>query len=181
MELIELKQYCESKIEERLLLAIAAEFADVESAGMKLAGMAPGEYDGTNVYDAERSFAYLMPQAVVEGADETQDWKYRVDFLLILGSRPVHRQCFAIECDGHEWHEKTKQQVARDKLRDRRMILDGIVPIRFSGSEIHRAPAACSGYIRSLAHASLGDVLYAEDQFEKLAMARRGKTPEGGF
>lgn len=173
MQLIELKQFCESKIEERLLLAIATEFTDIESAGMRLAGLEPSEYDGTEVYDSSNGIAFLMPQAVVEGADETQDWRYRVDFMLILGSRPTHRKCFAIECDGHEWHEKTKRQVARDKLRDRRLVLDGIVPIRFSGSEIYRAPAACSNYIRSLAHGALGDVLWEQNLRERLKAARR--------
>lgn len=176
MELVELKQYCESKIEERLLLAIVTEFSDIESAGMRLAALEPAEYHGTEVYDTSNGIAFLMPQAVIEGADETQDWRYRVDFMLILGRRPAHRKCFAIECDGHEWHEKTKQQVARDKLRDRRLVLDGIVPIRFSGSEIHRAPVACSKYIRSLAHGALGDVLWEQNVHDRLNAARRAIT-----
>jgi very-short-patch-repair endonuclease len=69
---------------------------------------------------------------------------YRLDFLLsrvISGGRVVH---VAIECDGHEFHEKTKEQAARDKLRDRELIARGITVLRFTGSEIWRDAARCA-------------------------------------
>ncbi len=43
----------------------------------------------------------------------------------------------AIECDGHEWHERTKEQAARDRHKDRRRLARGIPTLRFTGSEIH--------------------------------------------
>lgn len=45
-----------------------------------------------------------------------------------------------IECDGHDFHEKTKQQVARDKKRDRAFQTDGFTVLRYSGSEIVNDP-----------------------------------------
>lgn len=50
----------------------------------------------------------------------------------------------AIECDGHAFHEKTKDQVAKDKARERAIVEAGYVVIRFSGSEIWNDPMACA-------------------------------------
>lgn len=44
----------------------------------------------------------------------------------------------AIECDGHDFHEKTKEQARRDKSRDRLLMANGIHTIRFTGSEVFR-------------------------------------------
>jgi very-short-patch-repair endonuclease len=43
-----------------------------------------------------------------------------------------------IECDGHEWHEKTKEQVSRDKERDRELQKLGYVVLRYSGSDLYK-------------------------------------------
>lgn len=174
MELNDLMVYCESKIEEALLAALVIAFADPEEAGMLLGAIPPGVYESFGHIKGTGPLAHLMPQAVIEGCDERSDWRYRVDFLLICGARPAYRKCLAIECDGHDWHEKTKQQVARDKLRDRRLLISGIIPVRFSGSEIHRDHGACAEYIRQLAYASLGDVLWQES----MASATKPKAPK---
>lgn len=47
---------------------------------------------------------------------------------------------FVVECDGHEFHEKTKEQVQHDKARERELIAEGFTVIRFSGSEIYNNP-----------------------------------------
>ena len=62
--------------------------------------------------------------------------KYRADFVLYL-----HKNCeiikkFVIELDGHDFHEKTKEQAKRDKEKDRFLISEGFIVIRFTGSEI---------------------------------------------
>lgn len=173
----ELAQFCESPIEVRLVEALAEAFTGLEEAGMILDGLAPCAYEAYRNLSAGHAAAYLIPQAEIEGADLTDDWRVRVDFLLVCGRRASYRRVFAIECDGHEWHEKTKEQVARDKLRDRRLILDRIIPIRFSGSEIHRDADACARYIRSLAHAALGDALWAEYQSDMAKSTKAKKRP----
>ena len=48
-----------------------------------------------------------------------------------------------VECDGHDFHEKTKEQAARDKKRDRDLQALGYRVLRFSGSEIYRDVNAC--------------------------------------
>lgn len=50
----------------------------------------------------------------------------------------------AIECDGHDYHERTKEQAARDKSRDRALAADGVVVLRFTGSEIWHDTWGCS-------------------------------------
>jgi len=49
-----------------------------------------------------------------------------------------------VECDGHDFHERTKEQAARDRSRDRRASLSGFVVLRFTGSEIWKDPLGCA-------------------------------------
>lgn len=49
-----------------------------------------------------------------------------------------------IECDGHDFHERTKEQAAHDRGRDRWMQANGWSVLRFTGSEIHRDPHRCA-------------------------------------
>ncbi len=41
-----------------------------------------------------------------------------------------------IECDGHNFHEKTKEQVIKNNKRDRDLLSNGYQVLHFSGSEI---------------------------------------------
>lgn len=50
----------------------------------------------------------------------------------------------AVECDGHAFHEKTKEQAARDKARERAISLEGWTVLRFTGSEIYKDADACA-------------------------------------
>ncbi len=64
---------------------------------------------------------------------------YRVDFYLeALGV------CVIVECDGHDYHERTKAQATRDKKRDREFFKHGMVVLRFTGREIHNNAEACA-------------------------------------
>lgn len=60
---------------------------------------------------------------------------YRLDFAVFYGCDGVIK-FLAVECDGHEFHERTKQQAQRDKSRDRFLQSRGIPVFRFTGSEI---------------------------------------------
>ncbi len=63
---------------------------------------------------------------------------YRVDFMIAVYDKVVaDGMCFVIECDGHDFHEKTKEQAKKDKLRDRELVTDGYVVMRYTGSEIY--------------------------------------------
>ena len=55
-----------------------------------------------------------------------------VDFLITCG-----RVRLAVECDGHDFHDRTKERASRDRARDRRLQAAGITVFRFTGSDIH--------------------------------------------
>jgi very-short-patch-repair endonuclease len=71
-------------------------------------------------------------------ADVTID-SYRIDFMLDAGYGEL-----AIECDGHDFHDRTKQQAAYDRSRDRWLLARGLSTARFTGSEIVHSPERCA-------------------------------------
>ncbi len=50
----------------------------------------------------------------------------------------------AIECDGHDFHERTKEQAQKDKSRDRFFQSVNLPVLRFTGSEIWANPSKCA-------------------------------------
>jgi len=53
-------------------------------------------------------------------------------------------QKLIIECDGHDFHERSKEQARKDKKRDRFLQSLGIPVFRFSGSEIWNNVFKCA-------------------------------------
>lgn len=49
-----------------------------------------------------------------------------------------------VECDGHDYHERTREQASRDKRKDRELQAEGLDIFRFSGSDICRDAAGCA-------------------------------------
>lgn len=68
---------------------------------------------------------------------------YRADILLTIRAASGN-EYLIVECDGHDWHERTKQQAAYDRSRDRELLAEGIYTIRFTGSEIHHSANRCA-------------------------------------
>lgn len=68
-----------------------------------------------------------------------------VDFAFFFGDCRI-----AVELDGHNFHERTKEQAARDKSRDRGLTAHGWKPIRFKGSEVWANPGRCVGEVQSV-------------------------------
>lgn len=68
------------------------------------------------------------------------DWK--ADFVLSCPSITTKKAI--IECDGHAFHERTKEQAARDRARDRAAQTAGYLMLRYTGSEIYRDPLGCA-------------------------------------
>lgn len=87
---------------------------------------------------------FIQAQAEVEVDDEIGT--IHPDFVLGLGLNGRWRK-LGIECDGHDFHERTKEQAARDKRRDRSSFLSGVPILRFTGSEIYNEPAECMNQI----------------------------------
>lgn len=86
-------------------------------------------------------FFYICPQAKVAG--------YSVDFLVYFKDGANFRGV-AIECDGHDFHEKTKEQASRDKARGRAILAAGFPVVRFTGSDIYTRTLECVEEIQSL-------------------------------
>ncbi|MFK4794932.1 endonuclease domain-containing protein [Sphingobium sp. ZW T5_29] len=70
---------------------------------------------------------------------QEQIGRYRADFLLECEGRRL-----VVECDGHDFHERTKKQAARDRSRDRWFISECIHVMRFTGSEIYADALSCA-------------------------------------
>lgn len=67
---------------------------------------------------------------------------YRVDFLIEVAeelSMTDEEEIFflVVELDGHDFHERTKEQAQRDKERDRNLTRAGYKVMRFTGSEVY--------------------------------------------
>lgn len=78
-----------------------------------------------------------------------QKWilSYRIDFCIafdFLQNFTNSALLIAVECDGHDWHERTKEQAARDRKRDRYLQSIGYKILRFTGSEIYVHPMLCA-------------------------------------
>lgn len=78
---------------------------------------------------------YVFPQCLVNG--------HRVDFVICHKIDEDAYKWVAVECDGHDFHERTKEQAARDRSIDRKLQADGFVVMRFTGSELFRDPLKC--------------------------------------
>lgn len=83
---------------------------------------------------------------------KTKNNSYRVDMCIYIGDIEDLKACkkLVVECDGHDFHEKTKEQAMRDKKRDRDLIEAGYQIIHFTGSEIFADPFKCAREIRDL-------------------------------
>jgi very-short-patch-repair endonuclease len=60
------------------------------------------------------------------------DDRYTLDFAFFSCGEK-----FAIELDGHDFHEKTKKQASHDKRRDRQLVADGWKVFRYTGSDVY--------------------------------------------
>lgn len=89
-------------------------------------------FDAERTKNKETMYHYwLNPQAEIGD--------YRVDFELVNN----YGKKIVIECDGHDFHQKTKEQVKKDNQRERDLKKLGYEVVRFSGSEIFEDAEKC--------------------------------------
>lgn len=101
-----------------------------------------------NMHDLDRMmgeddcayYLLVLPQAQIAG--------WRVDFLICAtrdaGDGKSSWRKVIVECDGHDFHERTKEQAAKDRSRDREAQMQGFHILRFTGSELWRDPWGCA-------------------------------------
>lgn len=142
---------CESPIERQL--SVALQFLDLSwhNSWPLNKDIAP---DLNHVPMQGRISLFVQPQI----------GRFRPDFCVIAWS-PSSRQgvvrC-AIECDGHDYHERTKEQARRDKSRDRELATMGWPVLRFTGSEIHKDAFACVKQVSDFLDSEIARALDAE-------------------
>lgn len=90
---------------------------------------------------------------------------YRADFVVAYRFYGAEID-LVIEADGHEFHERTKHQAARDKKRDRFMTAQGYRLLRFTGAEIHASASRCAAD-------AIGMVMAFQTECVEIAAGRR--------
>lgn len=140
-----------------------------------VSGLRDSDYIRGMGSEIERAFAvtlvggmYIAGHSVFQGmpaqdhrmpflASQVSAGEYRVDFVFgDCADFDKPNRCIVIECDGHDFHQKTKEQVARDRTRDRYLSTVYARVIRFTGSEIYRAPAKCAAEAMDVLSAAHG-------------------------
>jgi very-short-patch-repair endonuclease len=140
-----LKAQCESPIELALACAIVrAIHADWDADC--LAGVAWDLYERE---PDEQPATTLTRMATLVLTCQLRIGTYRADMALgCLAWAPTNvikkMPPVIVECDGHQFHEKTKEQAQHDKERDRFITAKGYRIFRFTGSEIMRRPNECA-------------------------------------
>jgi very-short-patch-repair endonuclease len=103
---------------------------------------------------------FLHPQEDVSVFTDTGRRNYRLDFAVVPdGPLPtsigdplgIHFK-FAVELDGHEFHERTREQVALRNRRDRDLQAGGWKVYHVSGSELVANPRDVVQSVQSAAH-----------------------------
>lgn len=123
-ELLSSLYYCESPIEQILSM----EIVDLIK-----------QYASSDVIDIVSN----NNQEYIKCDDKT----YRVDYLLeiafLFNGEYKELIKLVVECDGHDFHEKTKEQVMSDNQRNRDIENQGYYILHFSGSELYHNSAKC--------------------------------------
>lgn len=141
-----------SPIEAQLLIATAFHF---RLGGSQLLIFQKGREFNDGFYEwlADPYCTLIVPQFAVD--------EYRVDFALF--NRAERSVKIAIECDGHDFHERTKEQAQRDKSRDRAIQMRGFKVLRFTGSEIYRKPMDCAREVYDAVFTAVNDASEARE------------------
>jgi hypothetical protein len=129
-------QQCGSPIEQIMLAALTWERYGYETKP-------PVIWDLTSALE--------KPQADVVIAPQYQADKHRIDIGLFINLVANEEIKIAIECDGHDFHERTKQQAARDKARNGDLQIAGWRLLRFTGSQIWNHHGWCADRVVQLA------------------------------
>src|SRR5262249_7305021 len=111
----------ESKIEILLISSVLAGF-----------GIFAAEEEGRTAFNLSLN---EIREDRLSGVQQYQWQQYSIDFALFWKGKPI----VFVECDGHEFQDRTKEQAARD----REIQTAGILAIRFTGREILSDPGKC--------------------------------------
>jgi hypothetical protein len=77
----------------------------------------------------------------------------RLDFGIFIRNLRDEYPLVAVECDGHEFHERTPEQASNDRKRDRALASLGVQVLRFTGTDVVRRSAEVADEITAFLHA----------------------------
>lgn len=98
-------------------------------------------YDEEFVDPIDEGKFFLIPQYEVKCNDK----KYIADFLVAYSCNGGFESTnVLVEIDGHDFHEKTKEQVTHDNEREYDLKMQGYDVLRFSGSQVYNSPCNCA-------------------------------------
>ena len=93
------------------------------------------------------TYVNLYPQEdiYVNGKHYVADFLFDTDFIDVEDhEKKINPFKLVIECDGHETHHSTKEQVKKDNERDFNLKKAGYDVLHFSGSQIFNEPYKCA-------------------------------------
>ena len=154
-ELATLLPVCGSPIEQRLLIGLYYMHMPwgepfVSPRPNSLTFFPPGDFPPGRTLAEFTCSEWPNAATVCLQAEMPEAGGYRCDFLILAKFKNERAATLkvVVECDGHEFHERTKEQAARDRKRDRDLQGAGFSILRFTGSEIYRSLPDCISEIR---------------------------------
>jgi very-short-patch-repair endonuclease len=95
--------------------------------------------------DGQNPPPYFKHRSSINGAVVIEYQKRELDWLadFVISVPTYTDKKIIVECDGHDFHERTKEQAMRDRARDRAAQAAGYQMMRFTGAEIFRDPLKC--------------------------------------
>lgn len=114
----------------------------------------------------------LAPQVVVSVGDAMYRpdfvvWPADTDTMFEGDAMGISFPRIAIELDGHDYHERTREQVIQRNQRDRAFQNAGWTVFHFSGSELVKDPERCVREVRDIAERALWNVQKAIQQRQR--------------
>lgn len=131
------KEYISRGVDDKLLNYFSS-IKDCESPIEQLMGLALWDITERDHFYGLEILQFKSQQTV-----KCDKKTYRVDFMVdCLYEEKLLKAI--VECDGHDYHERTKEQARKDKQRARELAAAGYIVIHFTGSEIYNNPYQCA-------------------------------------
>jgi hypothetical protein len=134
--------YCKSPIEQLFYVALhmACRYGSHEWEGCL-------HFEDQETLEHLQSQDYYRLRLLVEFQPQLEGWRpdFRIHYYDFGYRTGVQKwTSLIVECDGHDFHERTKEQAARDRKRDRLAQHKGTPVLRFTGSELWNRSWECA-------------------------------------
>jgi very-short-patch-repair endonuclease len=120
--------YCQSPIEQMMLAATI---------------FTPCGYGNIPMAIWKTDLPFPPPEKMILISPQFEFLRYKIDLAVFCQAFSGDEIRVAIECDGHDFH-KTKEQLKRDRKRERVLQINGWHVLRFTGTEIWKDAELCA-------------------------------------